>query len=139
MQEQGYKNHLRLDPAHHMVAVPLALITFIGAVVHLVVHFSWLSVLFVIAALALALVIGNLRRYATKLQDRIVRMEENFRHFTLTGKALDPKLTLDQIIALRFASDDEFPGLCERAVREAMSKDQIKRAVQSWRADLVRV
>lgn len=73
------------------------------------------------------------------MQDRIVRSEENFRHYVLTGAPLDSKLTTSQIIALRFASDDEFPVLCQRALEENLSMDQIKQAIRSWRADRFRV
>lgn len=139
MPEQNYGNHTRFDPAHHFVGVPLAALNLIGAIVYLTRGFSWPAVLLTVSSLLLILVLGNLRNYATKLQDRIVRTEENFRHYVLTGKPLDPRLAVGQIVALRFAGDDEFPGLCARAVQEHMKKDEIKRAIRSWRADLFRV
>ncbi len=139
MPEQSYRNHTRLDPAYHMVAVPLALINVIGALIYVIGRHTALSALLLVSSLALLLGLVKLRMYATKLQDRVVRVEESFRHFTLTGKPLDPSLTLDQIIALRFASDGEFPDLCARAASEHLSKDAIKRAVTQWRADMHRV
>ena len=139
MQGQDYKNHVRWDPTFHFVAMPLALIGLVGMVVHLIQRPSWLSVLFVIATLALLLTVAKLRTYATRLQDRVVRMEENFRHFVLTGAPLDPALTMDQIIGLRFAGDEEFAALCARALSEHLSKDDIKKAVQKWRPDTHRV
>jgi len=57
----------------------------------------------------------------------------------MTGKMLDPRLTIGQVIALRFASDEEFVPLARRAAEEGMTPDQIKRAVKNWRADLYRV
>jgi len=57
----------------------------------------------------------------------------------LTGKLLDPRLSVGQIVALRFAADDELAALAARAARESMSPDAIKRAVQHWRADTYRV
>jgi hypothetical protein len=66
-------------------------------------------------------------------------MEENFRHFTLTGKPLNPQLTMGQIIALRFSSDEEFVALSERAVNEGLSSKEIKQNIKNWRADEYRV
>ncbi|MDQ0063611.1 hypothetical protein J2T14_005833 [Paenibacillus harenae] len=79
------------------------------------------------------------RMFACKAQDRAIRAEENLRHFVLTGKRLDPRLNMSQIIALRFASDDEFLSLCERGAETDMASDDIKRSIQSWKADYDRV
>jgi len=79
------------------------------------------------------------RLFALKAQDRAIRAEENFRHFILTGKPLDSKLTIRQIIGLRFASDEEFPELAKSAVEKGMSEDEIKKAVKNWRGDYYRV
>jgi hypothetical protein len=98
-----------------------------------------ISAILLVSSVALFLAVQKMRTYATTLQDRVVRAEENFRHFVLTGKPLDPALVLDQIIALRFASDEGFPELCARAIRERLGKDAIKQAVTHWRADAHRV
>jgi hypothetical protein len=44
-----------------------------------------------------------------------------------------------QIVGLRFASDEEFPALAQRAADEGLSEDEIKKAVKSWRGDDYRV
>jgi hypothetical protein len=79
------------------------------------------------------------RLFPLKAQDRAIRAEENLRHYVMTGKLLDPKLTIRQIIGLRFASDQEFVELAGRAVEENLSEDAIKKAVKNWRADTYRV
>ena len=79
------------------------------------------------------------REFALKAQNRAIRAEENFRHYILTGKPLDKQLRLGQIIALRFASDDELPGLAKKAVEEKLSSKQIKQSIKSWKADHHRV
>jgi hypothetical protein len=79
------------------------------------------------------------RVFALKAQDRAIRAEENFRHYLLTGKPFDKELRLSQIIALRFASDAEMPGLAKKAVAEKLSQKEIKQAITNWRADHHRV
>jgi hypothetical protein len=56
----------------------------------------------------------------------------------LTGKPFPSGLSIHQIIALRFASDDEFVGLAQRALDEKLSNKQIKAAIIQWRADYYR-
>lgn len=139
MQAQDYRHHTRIDPLFHRVGMPLALLNLLGSIALLAAHFSWAALLALVSALALGITLAKTRGYATSLQDRIIRGEENFRHYVLTGKPLDPRLSRAQIIALRFAADDEFPALCRRAVEENMGLDAIKAAVRSWRADVYRV
>jgi hypothetical protein len=79
------------------------------------------------------------RIFALKAQDRAIRAEENLRHFALTGKLLDPRLTIRQIIGLRFASDDEFVALAQAAAEKNLTEDAIKQAVKKWRSDTYRV
>jgi hypothetical protein len=86
------------------------------------------------------LILGWLvRGYALKAQDRAIKAEENLRHFILTGKPLDSRLRTGQIVALRFASDDEFPALASKAAEENMSGKSIKQSIQHWRADNNRI
>jgi len=68
-------------------------------------------------------------------QDRAIRAEENLRYFALTGKLLDSRLTISQIIALRFAPDNELLALTDRALKENLSSTAIKKAIQHWKAD----
>jgi hypothetical protein len=76
---------------------------------------DWLlSTIVILIAIIILLMSVKLRGYAVHLQDRIIRDEENFRYYRLTGKLLDSRLTLKQVIALRFADDEEYPGLVER-------------------------
>ena len=75
------------------------------------------------------------RVFSLKAQDRAIRAEQNLRYFASTGKLLDSRLTIRQIVGLRFASDDEFAALAKRAADEGLSEDDIKRAVKKWNAD----
>jgi len=144
MPEQNYAHHTQTVFGFHKVLLPLVLLTFIGSLVNL-----WLSVgdhhrlynAALIVALAIIAALTSLfsRMFALKAQDRAIRAEENLRHFALTGKLLDARLSIRQIIGLRFASDDEFPGLAQKAAAEGLSEDTIKKEVKNWRADTYRV
>ena len=75
------------------------------------------------------------RSFSLKAQDRAIRAEENLRHFVLTGKLLDKSLSISQIIALRFAPDEELIALTERAVKGNLSSTDIKKAIKNWKED----
>jgi FlaA1/EpsC-like NDP-sugar epimerase len=143
-KSQNYANHVRIVPVFHLFLIPLAILTLITAVVNVILSaIGGERVLdaALILALSLAVTMGVLlaRMFANKAQDRAIRSEEKLRHFVLTGKLLDPRLTIGQIISLRFATDEEFPALCERALQEKLSPDAIKRAIKTWKADYDRV
>lgn len=140
MPEQSYAKHVKFDPPFHFVLAPLSLVILIGSVYNLFQSFDDHSRLYnasLIAAIALAnFVMAALTRgYPLKAQDRAIRAEENLRHFVITGKLLDRRVTAKQIVALRFASDEEFAGLAARAAGEGLSQDDIKKSIKTWRAD----
>jgi hypothetical protein len=144
MQTQNYANHTQIFPLFHRVLIPILGLTLIGSVVNLYQSLGDHQRIYsasLILVLVICLIISSLlaRIFALKAQDRAIRAEENLRHFALTGKLLDPKLSVRQIVALRFASDAEFVPLARRATQDNMKPDDIKRAVQDWRADLYRV
>jgi hypothetical protein len=142
MKEQHFKNHAQMVPGFHYITLPLLLAVFIGSLINLFKceedDFLMASVL-TLLAFTLFLLVWYTRIFPLKAQDRAIRAEENFRHFILTGKPLPSELRVSQIIALRFASDAEFPALVERAVSEKLSNKQIKESITNWRADYYRV
>jgi NOL1/NOP2/fmu family ribosome biogenesis protein len=95
--------------------------------------------LLLVLSIATILIAFLARVFALKAQDRAIRAEENFRHYLATGKQLDSRLTIGQIIALRFAGDDEFVELAKKAANENMSSKDIKMAIQHWKGDYYRV
>ena len=124
----------------HKVLLPLLMLTFIGSLVNLYksmdhadVHYS--AALIAVMALCAMVVALFARIFSLKAQDRAIRAEENLRHFALSGKLFDKRLTLDQVIGLRFASDGELVELSRKAAAESMSRDAIKKSIKSWRAD----
>jgi hypothetical protein len=88
-----------------------------------------------LSALVLTLLWLYTRVFAIKAQDRAIIAQEGLRHFIMTGKALDARLTWPQIIALRFASDEEYLQLIEKTLKENLKASDIKKAVTNWRAD----
>ena len=140
MQEQNYKNHRKLDPLFHIILLAIIIYLFVQSVINLVDTYSHggsrqQAVMFLMIAIAFAISFAKIRTFPLKVQDRAIRAEENLRYYILTGKPLDKKLTISQIIALRFAPDHEMVGLVDRIVRENLSNDQIKKAIQHWRSD----
>ncbi len=138
MQSQSFKNHARLVPLYHYVTLPLLLVILIGSVVNLsnsAKENVYSASLLVALSFAAILVAFFARGFALKAQDRAIRSEENFRHFIATGQPLDSRLRMSQIIALRFASDDEFVALAKKAVTENMRAKEIKAAIQNWKGD----
>ena len=142
MKKQDFSNHSRYVPAWHFVTGTLLLALLIGSIVNLVnsAHDNLYSAsLLVLVAVILGFVFVYARAFALKAQDRAIRAEENFRYFILTGKRLPQQLRMGQIIALRFASDEELPALVDRAITDELRGKQIKQAIQNWRADHHRV
>ena len=142
MEQQNYENHARFVTGFHKVALPMNLAILIGSLVNLFQSTpdNRYSASLIAALSVLLMLLGwYIRIFPLKAQDRAIRAEENLRHFILTGKPLPSGLRLSQIIALRFASDDELPSLAERALKEKMGNKSIKQAIRNWRADHDRV
>ena len=90
---------------------------------------------------AVATLGGIIRWYIVALQDRIIMLEMKVRAAEVLAPGQDAqlsKLTVKQIVALRFASDDELGSLLERAVRENLSPRDIKASIRTWRPDWYR-
>lgn len=142
--EQPKKFSLRFDWPHHFVALPLILIALTASIVHLIGTLrentsSLLAWIVVGLALGLLLVALRMRVYATKTQDRIVRVEESFRYYRLTGREMDRRLNVSQIIALRNAGDKEFPSMCSRAAEENWDAKRIRSSIKNYRPDTMRI
>jgi energy-coupling factor transporter transmembrane protein EcfT len=142
MKQQNYENHGKVDPVFHVGIALSALVTVILTITFFVKNVgteTLLSFIVLLVVIMLILIGVRLRTYALQVQDRVIRTEENFRYYRLSGNELDGRLSLKQIIALRFAPDEEFPGLVERTLAENLTPNDIKKAVQNWRADHHRV
>ncbi len=144
MAEQNYSNHQQFVPIYHYVLFGLLVLTLIGSFVNLYLSFGdhqrqYSASLISVMMICLLILFFLCRIFPLKAQDRAIRTEENLRHYALTGKLLDSRLTIRQIIGLRFACDEEFVTLAQRAAKENLPAKDIKMAIKSWRADTYRV
>jgi hypothetical protein len=141
-EPQTYANHAKFDPTFHFFLIPLGLAAMIMSVIVVLHRPNLRSALLVVLAVGFFVLTGKARGYALKGQDRVIRLEERLRLAMLLPAELRPRigeLTEGQLIALRFASDAELPGLAQRALNEGLTKKQIKTSIQTWRADTFRV
>ena len=140
MEKQSYARHAKYVPMFHGVLFGLLVLTFFGSLVNLYNSLGDHSRLYnasltTVLSFAMLMFFYYCRSFPLRAQDRAIRAEENLRHFVLTGKTLDSRLTIKQIIGLRFASDAEFVELARKAATEGLSQDAIKRLINNWRAD----
>jgi hypothetical protein len=140
METQSYANHRRFVPLFHRVLLPMLLLTVMGSLVNLYESLGDHQRLYsasLIAVLSIGIMMAAVfsRVFALKAQNRAIRAEESLRHFVLTGKLPDSRLTMGQFVALRFAPDGEFVPLAKKAADESLTPDAIKRAIKQWRPD----
>ncbi len=142
-KQQNFSNHIRFDPAFHFFLLPVLLITLIAAIVHLVmVPFFWSAWLVVLSVALIVMAGKGGRGNALKAQDRVIRLEERMRLASLLSEPMRARiweLQERQLIALRFAPDNEVPELVNRTLNENLAPKQIKQAIQNWRPDHFRV
>ena len=138
---QNYGTHRRWNAPWHFVVFPILLVNALVEVIELTRAPSRQSAWAALVALALAGALALLRRMTLTAQNRIIRLEEHLRlNRLLPGRHEDiDELTLDQLIAIRFASDAEVPHMVDRIMSgEIKTQDEVKRAVQHWRPDHLR-
>src|ERR1700677_2882357 len=139
---QNLKNHARLDPPYHLI-----LLTVLVVNLFIVLCFAWRDLNYftewiVILSIAVFIPMVKLRSYPLKVQDRIIRLEERLRLQALAPTQWHTqiyRLTEEQLIALRFAADDEVVELAKQALEHNLNRKQIKERIKSWRADNWRV
>lgn len=145
MKTQNYSNHARYYPFHHFVLTPMTLI-YLGWTIYRM-DFSTSeslnsSLYSLLGAIILVLLPLLSRIYALKNQNRVILMEMRQRYFHLTSMSFYPvenQLKLSQIIALRFAGDNELLELIEKAIHQKLSAKEIKLQIKNWQGDYRRV
>jgi hypothetical protein len=144
---QNFENH-GVVPRPWLIAALLVLAGVVSAAVGLAMlgtttGLNLIGFAVVLIGLGSLMGLGLVRRYATKLQDRIIRIEMRVR----LAQILQPEqrqrveeLTIKQLVGLRFASDAELPGLLETVLSDNIQDSKaIKRLVKDWQADDCRV
>lgn len=136
-QTQNYANHPH-RPTLWTVVLLLAVVSFVIEVLFVMRQLTVFTIGLLILSVTVVLLTWTVRRFALKLQDRIIRLEMRVRLMSLGRERDMERLAMRQLVALRFASDTELPALIDRALAENLTADQIKRAVTNWQADLMR-
>jgi Family of unknown function (DUF6526) len=139
---QTYASHRRWIPTFHFFVLPVLLINVFVTGVQFARNPHLIAAWLVVIAIALFIGVFELRGMPLRAQDRVIRIEERARLERVLPSDLRGRvgeLTATQLIAIRFAPDDEVPDLARRALNgELKTQDDIKRAIKNWRADHLR-
>jgi hypothetical protein len=142
-EQQNYKNHVRWHAPQHFVLTPILLVNLIYAIVRLIQEPNIDRAEFLLLSIGLVIMGVLVRINALRVQDRLIRLEEKIRYEKILPADMleeTDKLNRSQINALRFASDEDLPLLIRRTLNGELQKpDEIKRAVNNWRGDYLRV
>jgi hypothetical protein len=139
---QSFKSHARFDPPYHFFLTVVVIANVVIAGIYMFYHFSFHSAWLVVLSIAALIALFKLRNYPLKVQDRVIRLEERLRLQALAPAewhAQIYRLNEDQLIALRFAADDEVVELAKQALEHSLTRKQIKERIKIWRGDDWRV
>lgn len=139
---QTFENHTRIVPLFHLGVLgilALNLLFNLYRIYRVPGLETGMSALLAVALLGLAF---YARVFALTVQDRIIRLEMRLRLKTLLPAEMHPQIQqfgVGQLLALRFASDEELPALA-RAVLSENIRDRkvIKKRIKNWQADRLR-
>jgi Family of unknown function (DUF6526) len=139
---QNLATHVRIDPPFHYFVLPVFVISWIVSMIFLARHPGLFHFWIVVFNSALIVAAIRFRQYALKVQDRVIRLEERLRLAALLPDSSRPqiaKLSERQLIALRFASDEEVSALVDQTLSANLSPADIKNSIKKWRPDYWRV
>jgi Family of unknown function (DUF6526) len=143
MPEQNFANHTKFFPLFHFFVMPVMLLNFGWSIWRWRVA-GWSVNGFESVLFAFALIAGFLgaRMMALTVQNRVIRLEERLRCERVLPPDLKPRIgefTVEQVVALRFASDAELPALARKVLDEKINERKtIKQMVKAWRPDYLR-
>lgn len=139
---QSYKNHARLFPLFHFVALPILLLNFLYVARHVWLTPNRTTVWALVVAFGLVALALAARVMALTVQDRVIRLEMQLRLMRVLPPDLQTcigQLRRDHFVALRFAADDELPGLVREVTEGRLqTRKDIKQRVKNWQADWLR-
>jgi hypothetical protein len=142
---QNYKNYKRWYPLFHFFVLPMLLLNFIFSIyatVHAWPRYAHTHLWWIVMAVVFFIMADTSRVSALKAQDRVIRLEERLRLAALLpaeDRAHIDELSVQQLIALRFASDAELPALVRKTLTQNLEPKAIKQSIANWRGDYYRV
>lgn len=142
MENQNLKNHSRLVFGYHQLGLLSALAAFIWSIINTTKNLNSTNLLLNLFSFSFVIIAFYVRHFSTGNQDRIIRMEMRYRYHLLTGirfETFEKDLSIKQIVALRFAGDDELETLIKRTISEKLSPKDIKSAIKNWQGDYQRI
>jgi hypothetical protein len=143
MAEQSFKSHTKWVPPFHFFVLPVLIIS-LGFSIYWCVKAGSTSsaVLSVFVSAAILTGFVTVRFMVLKVQDRVIRIEEKLRFERVLPSDLQPRIgefTIEQFVALRFASNAELPELARKVLDEKVNdRKSIKRLIKTWRPDFAR-
>ena len=141
--DQNFKNHAKVVPAYHYWMTSMLVLPSLYLGYGVVTDFSFADLVTFIFSVGVVFAAFFARWFALGVQDRVIRLEEQLRMERLLPEELKqriPEVTTEQMIALRFASDEELPGLVFKALSEGISdRKTLKQAIKHWRVDHQRI
>lgn len=142
MRPQSFENHARWVPLYHFALSAVLAVNLLWSLYLAVTAFSWTTVLGVLMALVFIGLFWYLRVFALAVQDRVIRLEMRLRLEKLLPADLKPRildLSHSQLVALRFAGDEELPGLVREVLEKGLrNRSEIKRRIKNWQGDFLR-
>ena len=143
MNEQNLRNHTKFVPTYHFFVLPVLVANFLWSLSRLRnLGFSFAGIFGVIFAAALVVLAFRARLFALAVQDRVIRLEERLRYERVLPEELRwraDELTVNQIISLRFACDEELAQLMRKVLDEKLTERKaIKQLIKNWRPDYLR-
>ena len=140
--DQTYKNHARWFPLFHFFVGPVLLLNFLNAARHVWLLPNLSTGLALLVAAALVGLALSARVMALTVQDRIIRLEMRHRLRDVLPSDLHSRvneLTARQLVALRFAGDEEMPALMREILAGSLTTQKaIKGRVKNWQGDYLR-
>jgi len=142
MAEQSLQSHAKWVPAFHFFVLPVLMINIGFQIYWCVKAFSVSSVVSLLMAVAIFVGLGTARGMVLKVQDRLIRLEERLRLERVLPADMHARIsefTIDQLVALRFASNAELPELARKVLEEKIvDRKAIKQLIKTWRPDFAR-
>jgi Family of unknown function (DUF6526) len=144
MATQNFSNHTKFVPAFHFFTLPVLVLNLGWSCYRWKIsEFSFGGLVNVLLGVALILGFLFARLFALTVQDRVIRLEERLRLERLLPDDLKLRIeefSISELVGLRFACDAELPALARKVLAENLrDRKQIKRLVQNWKPDNLRV